>query len=131
MVRYSVSPKYKKSIEEREIWQRDGRELVRTQGWRGGSVWLITEDDQPLDIKAENPDGLLITDCGYEYELDSFWDGVYDDWIWPEDMSEEEQELILAAWEEDSYEALENLGWTNVDTEIWFFGPLDIEKTPD
>lgn len=131
MAQYSVSPRDKKSIEEREIWQREGVQIVHVTVWRGGSVWLYTQDDAALEIDAENPDGLLVTDCDYEYELDSFWDGVYDDWEWDDAVTEEEQAALMEAWNEDGYEALERLGWSNTETETWFYGPLDIEKVSD
>jgi hypothetical protein len=39
-------------------------------------------------------------------------------------MSDEEREKIENAWDEDFYEGLEQLGWSNDDTEYSLQGPL-------
>jgi hypothetical protein len=41
-------------------------------------------------------------------------------------MSEEEQEEIENAWEEDFFEGMEELGWSNDDTEYILNGPLEL-----
>lgn len=129
MAQYKVSPLNKKSIEEREFWELDGTKITHVTVWRGGSVWLYTKQDQNLTIDPDNADGLLVSDCGYDYELDGFWDGVYEDWQWSDDINKQQQETIMAAWDEDGYCGLENLGWVNTETETWFFGALEIEAT--
>jgi hypothetical protein len=43
-------------------------------------------------------------------------------------MTEEEQQAIEAAWEEDFYDGMEALGWSNDDTEYWFYGELELEQ---
>jgi len=43
-------------------------------------------------------------------------------------MTEEDQDKIMAAWEEDFYDGLEALGWSNDDTEYVFYGPLQLEN---
>jgi ethanolamine utilization protein EutQ (cupin superfamily) len=41
-------------------------------------------------------------------------------------MSEEEQAEIEAAWEEEYFEGMEELGWRNDDTEYILQGPLEL-----
>jgi hypothetical protein len=41
-------------------------------------------------------------------------------------VSAEEREQIEAAWDENWYEGMEELGWSNDDTEYWFQGPLKL-----
>lgn len=51
-------------------------------------------------------------------------DGCWVEWIFPDDMDEEEQERIQALWDEDSFEGLEGDGWINDETENWLYEPL-------
>ena len=43
-------------------------------------------------------------------------------------MSQEEQERMDELWDEDSYSAWEEEGWSNDDTETWFHGPINLEQ---
>jgi 5'-3' exonuclease len=43
-------------------------------------------------------------------------------------VKNQEQEAIEAAWEEDFYDGMEGLGWSNDDTEYWFYGELELEQ---
>jgi hypothetical protein len=43
-------------------------------------------------------------------------------------MTEEQQDEIMDAWNEDFSDGLENLGWSNDDTEYWFYGELELEQ---
>ena len=44
-------------------------------------------------------------------------------WQW---MTEEEQAEIEAAWEENYFEGMEELGWSNDDTDYILQGPLEL-----
>ncbi len=80
------------------------------------------------DIDLANPDGLEVFATDYDFELDSLDDGWYGDVEYPEDMSDEERERLEELWDEDGYDGWESEGWTNDDTETWFYGPLSLEK---
>jgi len=41
-------------------------------------------------------------------------------------MTEEEQDEIMEAWEENYFEGMEELGWSNDDTEYILLGPLEL-----
>jgi hypothetical protein len=62
-------------------------------------------------------------------ELDTMWDGCWEDIDFPEDMSEEEQERLMEVIEEHGvYQALEDEeGWSQNETEAWIWGPILIE----
>lgn len=134
MAIWKISTREKKSCEEREFWTKDGKTLVRINGFRWGTFTVETSDDEPPEgITEENPDGVDM----YGYfgdnaedgaELDSMVDGWYGDWEFPDDMTEEEQQHILDGYDEDGYDFMESDGWYNDETEAWLFGPLDIEK---
>ena len=61
-------------------------------------------------------------------ELESMDDGCYMDWVWDDEMSDEDRAEVERLWEEDSYSGLEGVGWYNSETEAWLHGPLEITK---
>ena len=133
MAVWTLMPVNKKSIEELMFWEKDGKVILFRQGWRGGSVTLVTSDDNAPEIDLEGNDELdvygLVDDHIVDVELDSFWDGCWGEWDWLESgLTEEEQEEIQEAWDEDSYEAVEALGWEQTDAETYFYGELSLER---
>jgi hypothetical protein len=116
----------KKSVEEYEFWTKDDVTIKRINGFRWGTVYCDDEDKPEIDL--DNPDGISVFDCGYDFELDSLDDGWYCDWEFPDDMSEEERQAIIDGWDEDSYDYMESNGWYNSETETWFFGQLSLEE---
>lgn len=62
-------------------------------------------------------------------ELDSMTDGCWEDYDWPDDMDEEEQERLMELIEEHgAFEALEDMeGWSLYESEAWCWGPILIE----
>lgn len=128
---WKVSTLNKKSIEEHELWEKDDYVIRRITGFRWGAVYLKTEEDYPpvlLQLDGPSADAVNMYATDYEYDLDYLSDGWFEDFIWPDDMPEEERERLLALWEEESYEAWEGDGWTPYETECWFYGPLEIVK---
>jgi hypothetical protein len=120
MAVWRLSTHYKKSAVEKQLWYKDGVTISKEEGYRWGTFYC--ESDEMPDVDLANPDGYEL--YGYDWELDSLDDGCWSDWTFPEDMSEAEREQIEAAWDEDFSDGLENLGWSNDDTEYWFHGPL-------
>lgn len=133
MAVWTLMPVNKKSIEELMFWEKDGKVILFRQGWRGGSVTLVTADDNAPEIDLDGNEELdvygLVDDHIVDVELDSFWDGCWGEWDWLESgLTEEEQEEIQEAWDEDSYEAVEALGWEQTDAETYFYGELSLER---
>jgi hypothetical protein len=126
MATWKLSTQYKKSAVERSIWTKDGITVVREEGYRWGTFYC--ESDEKPDIDLDNPEGISVFDCGYDFELDSLDDGWSADVEYPDDMDEEEQERMNELWDEDAYEAWEGEGWSNDDSETWFYGPLDLKE---
>ena len=126
MTWWKVTPEHKKSVEERESWCKDGQTIVRVIGWRWGTVLVETDDNEPPEFDGDPVDMYSID---YEYEFESTSDGCYDDVVWPEHMPEDERTRLTELWEEDAYSSWEEDGWNPDDTELWFAGPLSIEKS--
>ena len=124
MATYTLSTKWKKSIEERTYWVKDGLVVIQVEGWRWGS-WSGEFDELP-EIDLANEYGGLDIAAEDGWEMDDLDDGCWSDWEFPDNMSEEEREEFQAAYDEDYQDGLENLGWTNDDYECWLSGPLVI-----
>ena len=125
MTTYKISPEYKKSIVEKQIFYKDGKTICQSIGWRWGHVIF----DEPIDLGDYTPE----TDQINVYELGDvvdheFSDGCWAEWEFPDDMDEEEQERLQEIYEEEYEEGLEGEGWVSYDSEVWFSGPLLIEK---
>jgi len=120
MAVWRLSTHYKKSAVEKQLWYKDGVTISKEEGYRWGTFYC--ESDEMPDVDLANPDGYEV--YGYDWELDSLDDGCWVEWNWPADMTEEQQDEIMDAWNEDFSDGLENLGWSNDDTEYWFHGPL-------
>jgi hypothetical protein len=125
MATWVLTTKTKKNAVEKQFWYKDGRVIIREEGYRWGKFYC--ESDERPDVDLANPDGYELGDSEYDWELDNLDDGCWADWTFPDDMSEEEQEEIQEAWEEDFMAGMEALGWSNDDTEYWFYGELELE----
>ena len=132
MAVWTMMPVNKKSIEEVMYWEKDGKTIFFRQGWRGGSVTVTTADDNPPEIDLDS-DELSVYDLYDDHivdvELDSFWDGCWGEWDWAvSGLTEEEQQEIEEAWDDNGYEGVEDLGWNQTDTEVYFYGELSLER---
>ena len=138
MAQWKVSTREKKSVEEHEMWEKDGQTIVRVSGFRWGTWTVTTDNDEPPDFErtvtpggTDDLDSVDMYNNGYDTELEMLDDGWYGDVIWPEDMDQEERERLEELWEEDAYEAWEDAGWMQTDTECWAWGEFDIERLED
>ena len=141
MATWKVSPYYKKSCEEHEHYTKDGMTIVRKTGYRGASFFVETNDNNPPLFEFDfvpggdgSKDSIDMYNCSSNNiensELDSMWDGCWEDIEFPEKMGEEEKERIQELIEEegDIYDVLENHeGWSQHETEAWIWGPILIE----
>ena len=133
MAVWTLMPAYKKSIQEIEFWTKDGKVIQYSVWWRGGNVILNTATDETPNIDLENADedvySLADGEIILDVEMDSFWDGDSTEWsaVSP-DVTEEELQEVIDAWEEDWSEGVENLGWELDDTEVYFHGELSLEQ---
>lgn len=141
MANWKVSPYYKKSCEEHELYYKDGMTIRRKTGFRGADFFVETTDDNPPDFEFEcvpGGDGRKDSINMYSYngsnienvELDSMWDGCWEDFEWPEDLDDDERVRLEELIEEsgDVYDVLENQeGWRQDDCEAWLWGPILIE----
>lgn len=139
MAIWTVKTLDKKSVEEHEIWTKDGETIKRISGFRWGSWTVETDDDEPPNFEfTEVPggdgkaDSINMWDCSANniitVELDSMDDGWYGDVQYPDDWDEDEIERMNELWEEEFYDGWENEGWMLDETEAWIWGPIEISN---
>jgi hypothetical protein len=136
MAKWQVSTKEKKSVEEHELWEKDGLVIRRVNGFRYGTWIVDTEDDELPEFERttvpggdDAEDSINMYETNYETELVSLDDGWYGNVIWPEDIDEEERERLEALWEESWYDGWEGESWIQTETECWVWGELEIKPS--
>ena len=126
MATWKLSNYHKKNAVETQYWHKDDKVIIREEGFRWGT-WYCESDTRP-DIDLANPDGYEIGG-EYDWELDSMDDGCWGEIRAGRNATEEDVTEFEAAWEENWYEGVEELGWTLDDTENTLHGPLLLENT--
>jgi hypothetical protein len=90
----------------------------RIQHWSRGSIWL--EESPDLSSYSED-EGINLYEK-FEFDDWTFEDGHHE-WKFPPNISEEDRKRILALDEESD---LSDDGWEVVESETWFYGPLEV-----
>ena len=123
MAVWQLSTEYKKNAIEVQLWYKDGVAIKRVEGYRWGTFSCESDERPDIDLRNEG-DGYELAD--YDWELDSLDDGCWAAWEYPTDFPIEERTKIEEAWDNEWYDGMEALGWSNDDTEYWFQGPLKL-----
>jgi len=128
MATWTLSPQYKKSAVEKMFFYKDGKCITIEQGFRW-ATFKVESDERPLtDDELKNEDGYELG-CIDNDESWEMWDMVDGCWcdieiVFDEKATSTDLEEFEAAWEEDSYEGVEAIGWSQTDTEYYYYGPL-------
>ena len=67
MATWILKTQHKKNAIEKQHWYKDGKEIIRTEGYRWGAFYC--ESDEQPEIDLVNPDGYEIGSDDYEWEL--------------------------------------------------------------
>ena len=128
MAFWKLSPQNKKSAVEQMFFYNDGKVIIVEQGWRWGT-FTVESDERPLtDLELVNAEGyeLGCIDNDECWELSEMTDGCWLDVTAGRNATEEDVAAFEQAWEEDGYDGVEELGWSNDDTEYYYYGPLEL-----
>lgn len=129
MATWKLSPQYKKSAVEKMFFFKDGKIIVMEQGFRWGT-FFVESDERPLsDEELRNEDGyeLGCIDNDNSWEMNDMSDGCWMDVTAGNDKTTSTDiEEFEAAWEENWYEGVEELGWSQDECEYYFYGPLEL-----
>jgi hypothetical protein len=115
--------------------------IIRQTGYRGAAFYVETSDNNPPEFEFDfvpggngSKDSIDMYNCEVNniesVELESMWDGCWEEIEYPEDIAEEERERLEMLIEEegDIYDVLENQeGWSQSETQAWIWGPILIE----
>jgi hypothetical protein len=120
---WKVTPTYKKSILERNVWVKGDQEIIQDIWWRWGEFFVTTETDEPPTI--ESGDDLM----GGEYVLQDWStdDATAED-ITYECDEETEQEVQEFLDEGNSLFDLEQEGWEISYSEMYIECDVIVEK---
>lgn len=127
---WRVSTREKKSIIQTETWKKDDQVATREIGWRWGHFDYEKKPGFDFGDLQSYEQGVAADDLG-DYVDSDFTDGCWEEWTWPEEMSQNEMEDLEAAFDVVGEDAMEDAGWYHDDTEYWLSGPLDIQFFPD
>jgi hypothetical protein len=129
---YKISPKTKKSVVYIQIYEKGSLEIKYEEAYRSG--WVTVLGDEMLggymsleemrgDSNSDGTDVWSLPTEGHE-----FLDGVSDGITYPETLSEADRDQLESIYYEEGTDGLENMGWEQVDSELLFFGKLNIDK---
>ena len=109
------------------FFNKDGKVITVEQGFRWAN-FKVESDERPLtDDELKNEDGFVegSIDNDESWEMWDMNDGCWLDIEAGNHITTAtDVEEFETAWEEDSYCGVEELGWSNDDTEYYYHGPL-------
>ena len=123
---WKVETVQKKSITERTGWYHREYHLFVWQEtiWRWGNVIVSQDPTSDTDVHSNVEFSATI----YDVESSNLDDKCNEDWVFPDSMSEEDQESFLEVWDTEKDRGLNDDGWEIDDVEIIMTGPLLITK---
>ena len=111
----------KKNVVHIEIFKKNNKEIKISETFRSG--FIITNENVDISNYKEEV-GINV----WDFDLDDheFSDGVSNDIQFESSINKENQLLIKEIFYELGTEGLESNGWEHYDTEVWFYGKLNI-----
>jgi len=129
-IKYRISTDGKKLIEQISTYAKISdydQKIIHKENFRSGWVEVLGDDMSYYLDDSYDPD--IGTDVWiFPTEDHEILDGVADDVSFSENISEDEKEKLKALITEHGFESLEEIGWEHDDTEVYFFGDLNIEE---
>ena len=120
---WKITPTYKKSILERNVWVKGDQEIIQDVWWRWGEFFVSTETDQPPVIEAG--DDLMSGD--YVLEDWSTDDATSEDLTY--DCDEETEQQVQEFLDEgNSIYDLAEEGWEVSYSEMYIECDVTVEK---
>ena len=128
--KYRISSDGKKSIEKITTYAKIedyDQKIIHKEAYRSG--WVEVLGDEMSYYLTDTYDPEEGTDVWiFPTEDHEILDGVADDVSFSENISEDEKEKLKALITEHGFDSLDDIGWEHDDTEVYFFGDLNIEE---
>ena len=125
MAKWRLSTAIKKCVSETQVYEKDDENIILEYTWRWGNVIIETEDDTPPDIDLSDDANIDVT-CIENSYIDLLEDNCASYIRFPQFMEADEE--LQEEFHEDMYEWLDSNGWECMDAEIYFEGPLTLER---
>lgn len=127
---YRISTNSKKNIEQITTYAKIedyDQKIIRNEAFRSG--WVEVLGDEMSYYLDDTYDPEVGTDVWvFPTEEHEFLDGVAGNFSFSDNITKEEQDELRALIDEQGFDSLEQLGWEHDDTEVLFYGELNIEK---
>ena len=127
MATWTLTPQHKKSAIEKMFFFKEGKIIIMEQGFRW-ATFSVQSDDRPLtDAELRNDDyyELSSIDNDEAWEMQDMTDGCWMDVTAGNDeTTDEDLAAFNDAWEADWYSGVEAIGWSQDETEYYYYGPL-------
>lgn len=123
---FRVSTTEKKSVASTKTFRKnvDGVQYeAELEIWYRWGNATISEVETESELTEHNT--LEITN--YDIQDQQLDDVVSSYWYYGSNVLEEMKAEVEATWGEDGYEGLEDSGWSHIDTETFFHGPLEVQ----
>tara|TARA_B100001540_G_scaffold119174_1_gene106610 strand:+ start:172 stop:591 length:420 start_codon:yes stop_codon:yes gene_type:complete len=128
--KYRISSDGKRSIEKITTYAKIedyDQKIIHKEAYRSG--WVEVLGDEMSYYLTDTYDPEEGTDVWiFPTEDHEILDGVADDVSFSENISEDEKEKLKALITEHGFDSLDGIGWEHDDTEVYFFGDLNIEE---
>ena len=129
-VRYRISSDEKRNIEKITTYAKIedyDQKIIHKEAFRSG--WVEVFGDEMSFYLTDTYDPDKGTDVWiFPTEEHEIIDGVADDLSFSENISKDEKEKLITLINQQGFDALDEIGWEHDDTEVYFFGTLNIEE---
>tara|TARA_Y100000992_G_C21209463_1_gene464715 strand:+ start:612 stop:1028 length:417 start_codon:yes stop_codon:yes gene_type:complete len=127
-VRYRISSDEKRNIEKITTYAKIedyDQKIIHKEAFRSG--WVEVFGDEMSFYLTDTYDPDKGTDVWvFPTEEHEIIDGVADDLSFSENISKDEKEKLITLISQQGFDALDEIGWEHDDTEVYFFGTLNI-----
>ena len=129
-VRYRISSDEKRNIEKITTYAKIedyDLKIIHKEAFRSGWVEVLGDEMSFYLTDTYDPD--KGTDVWiFPTEEHEIIDGVADDLSFSKNISKDEKEKLITLINQQGFDALDEIGWEHDDTEVYFFGTLNIEE---
>ena len=127
-VRYRISSDEKRNIEKITTYAKIedyDQKIIHKEAFRSG--WVEVFGDEMSFYLTDTYDPDKGTDVWvFPTEEHEIIDGVANDLSFSENISKDEKEKLITLISQQGFNALDEIGWEHDDTEVYFFGTLNI-----
>ena len=128
--KYRISSDGKRNIEKITTYAKIedyDQKIIHKEAYRSG--WVEVLGDEMSYYLTDTYDPNKGTDVWiFPTEDHEILDGVADDLSFSENISEDEKEKLKTLINQQGFDALDEIGWEHDDTEVYFFGTLNIKE---